>query len=144
TADGSEKWSYSLDHEASHLTTPVAGVNGLSYFGVDEKLYVFKDIGTPVSDKLGLKGPISQPVIDKDDVLYVVQGTEVYTVSRDGTSRHASVTVPGLTTTVPVKPVMDGAGNLFIIDNQNKFFVFTSGLQSGNSPQALPLVFGGS
>lgn len=145
TADGSEQWSFSLPAQATQLATPVAGgANGLSYFAVDETLYVFKDIGTPVSDHLAVQGLISQPVIDANDVLHVLQGTELYTVSQDGTSKPSSVTIPGITAADPVKPVMDGSGNLFIIDNECKLFVYMPGLKPGNNPQPLPFAFGSS
>lgn len=105
---------------------------------------VFRDIGSPVSDNLGLKGPISQPVIDAHDVLYVLQGSEIYTVSRDGTTKPSSVLIAEIIATDPVKPVMDGAGNLFMVDNQHKLFVYTPDLKPGNTPQSLPFAFGGS
>ena len=61
TADGSEKWSYSLSAPASHVATPVAGgVTNVVYFAVDNKLYVFKDSASPIIPEMGTE-PLSQP-----------------------------------------------------------------------------------
>jgi outer membrane protein assembly factor BamB len=143
TADGSKKWSFRLPSNASHLATPVAGIaSNLSCFAVDDKLYVFKDSKHPIVPELGT-GLLSQPVIDRNDTLYVVQGTKLYSVGPDASVR-SPLTIPGITATKPVQPVMDGTGNLFIIDNQNKLFIYKPNLEppAGFSPQVLP--FGGS
>jgi outer membrane protein assembly factor BamB len=145
SADGSPLWTFQLPVQARHLTTPVAGRgNGLSYFGVDDTLYVFRDSNvpniTPQNTLRVVEGiKLSQPVIDLDDTLYALQGTELYTVSPDGTGGPTkSVTTPNIAAISPVEPLMDGAGNLFIIDNRNTLFVFNKELELGNGPQVLP------
>ena len=143
TADGSKKWSYALPAQAKQLATPVAGgATNVVYFAVDNKLYVFKDSSYPIIPELGAE-PLSQPVIDRNDTLYVVQGTKLYKVGPDATVQ-SSVIIPGIAANKPVQPVMDGDGNLFIIDYANKLFIYKSNLEppAGFTPQVLP--FGGS
>jgi|GEM_PF-2835533 len=139
TADGSEKWLFPLPYHANHLGTPVAGSTvNVAYFAIDKTLYVFKDSKSPIILQEGSE-PLSQPVLGLNDTLYILQGTKLYSVGPDA-SVQSSVAIPGFTAITPVEPVMDGAGNLFIIDNENKFFVYKPDLQppAGFSPQPLP------
>ena len=102
---------------------------------------MFRDIGTPQGvfpDKSSSsKALVSQPVTDAADTLYVLQGNTLFTVSPDGTKMTKSAPATGVSATTPVSPVMDGAGNLYLIDNRNKLFVFRPDLKPGNSPQTL-------
>jgi outer membrane protein assembly factor BamB len=134
-SDGSELWTYPLRPRASSLTIPVCGrANGLSYFGADDTLYVFRAVGTPLStfgtvpDAL-----ISQPLIDDRDILHVLQSDTLFTVSADGTGPPlGQFQIPGLTAATPirpVRPVMDGAGNVFILDNSQTLYVCTPDLK---------------
>jgi hypothetical protein len=139
-ADGSEVWTYDLPSAAAHLTIPVCGrANGLSYFGVDDALYVFGAIGTPLSTfKVVAGADISQPLIDGDDVLHALQASTLFTVGSEGTTVSGQVTIPGLDASTPVRPVMDGAGNVYIIDNADRFYVCTPDLKVANQPQQVP------
>jgi hypothetical protein len=114
------------------------GVTNVVYFAVDNKLYVFKDSASPIIPEMGTE-PLSQPVTDRSDNLYVLQGTKLYKVGPDA-SVQSSLTIAGITATSPVQPVMDGVGNIFIIDNQNKLFIYTPNLEpaGGFTPQLLP------
>jgi len=99
-ADGSEVWTYDLPSAAAHLTIPVCGrANGLSYFGVDDALYVFGAIGTPlrISPLREVPGAtISQPLIDDDDILYALQSSTLFTVDADaGGAVSGALTVGG-------------------------------------------------
>jgi hypothetical protein len=139
-ADGSEVWTYDLPSAAAHLTNPVCGrANGLSYFGVGDALYVFGAIGTPLRTfKVVAGADISQPLIDGDDVLHALQASTLFTVSADGTAISGQVTIPGLDASTPVRPVMDGAGNVYIIDNGDRLYVCTPDLKVANQPQQVP------
>jgi outer membrane protein assembly factor BamB len=139
-ADGSEVWTYDLPSAAAHLTIPVCGrVNGLSYFGVDDALYVFGAIGTPLSTfKVVTGADISQPLIDDDDILYALQSSTLFTVGADGTTVTGHVAIPELNASPPVRPAMDGAGNVYIIDNDGRLYVCTPDLKVANHPQQVP------
>jgi outer membrane protein assembly factor BamB len=139
-ADGSEAWTYRLPSAAAHLTIPVCGrENGLSYFGVDDALYVFGAIAKPLCMFREVAGVgISQPVIDDGDVLHALQSGTLFTVSADGMTITGKATVPDLDASTPVRPAMDGAGNVFIIDNNDKLYVCSPDLTVANQPQQVP------
>ena len=141
-ADGSEVWTYDLPSTAAHLTIPVCGrANGLSYFGVDDALYVFGSIGTPLRTTPLMEVPdadISQPLIDDDDILYALQSSTLFTVGADGTTVTGHVAIPELNASPPVRPAMDGAGNVYIIDNDGRLYVCTPDLKVANHPQQVP------
>jgi outer membrane protein assembly factor BamB len=142
-ADGSEVWTYDVPSApASHLSIPVCGrANGLSYFGVDDELYVFGAIGRPLRTpplRQVPNAPISQPLIDDDDILYALQSSMLFTVSADGTTITGRAEIPGLNANLPVRPVMDGAGNVFIIDNDGRLYICTPDLKVANQPQQVP------
>jgi outer membrane protein assembly factor BamB len=140
TTDGSEIWVCRLDQAATHLTTPVAGAaNGLSYFGVDDTVYVFKHSNLPQTTIHLKTTDAAQLVIDGDDTLVILDGSSLSTVHPNGEVGSTGVIVPHLHASRPLEPVIDRTGTMFIIDDNNTLFRYRSDLSQAAPPESLSI-----
>jgi hypothetical protein len=72
---------------------------------------------------------MSQPVVGTDDAVTIVQGDQVAVLPAAGSfDPTATKTVSGLTAKHRSSPVMDGAGNLYLIDDSPTLIVLDSSL----------------